>query len=98
MPSGPAVHDGPTFNIDAFVRDIVNMTPTITHVMTMDPAELSRISLKRMSEPDGREEIQAAADALTDLARRAHDFAGVATQAWIFLMAELNDPGGAARR
>lgn len=97
MSSDPAVHDGPNFNIDAFVRDIVAMTPTITHVMTMDPAELSRICLKRMGEPEGREDIQAAADALTDLAKRAHDFAGVATQAWLFLMAELNDPGGAAR-
>lgn len=69
MPTGSSLHDGPTFNIDAFVRDIVTMTPTITHVMTMDPAELSNICLKRMREPDGREEIQAAADALTDLAK-----------------------------
>jgi hypothetical protein len=49
------------------------------------------------ADPEGRDEIESAAEALSDLAERAHTFPGVATQAWLFLQAELNDPGGAAR-
>lgn len=91
-------HDDATgcFNIDAFIRDLTTMAPTITHVMTMDQGELSRLCLKRMREQGGREEIETAAAALSDLAKRAHSFASVATEAWLYLMAELNDPGGRA--
>ena len=38
----PAIHDDPTFNIDAFIRDLETMASTITSVMTMDQKELSR--------------------------------------------------------
>lgn len=85
------------FNIDAFIRDLTAMAPTIMHVMTIDQGELSRLCLRRMREQGGREEIEAAAAALSDLAKRAHSFSGVATEAWLYLMAELNDPGGRAR-
>ncbi len=96
MPKSP--HDDATgyFNIDAFIRDLTTMAPTITHVMTMDQSELSRLCLKTMREQGGREEIETAAAALSDLARRAHSFASVATEAWLYLTAELNDPGGRA--
>lgn len=81
MPSDPAPNDGSTFNIDAFVRDLATMAPTITSVMTMDQSQLSRICLKRIQEPGGREEIETATEALSDLAKRAQTFSGLATEA-----------------
>ena len=96
MPTSP--HDDATgyFDLDAFIRDLTTMAPTITSVMTMDQNQLSRMCLKKLQEPGGREEIETAAAALSDLSKRAHDFSGVATEAWLYLQAELNDPGGRA--
>lgn len=65
--------------------------------MTMSQSQLSRLCAEKLPEPGGREEIEIAAEALSDLAKRASTFASVATEAWIYLCAELNDPGGAVR-
>ncbi len=96
MPFHPTPHEGPTFNIDAFVRDIATMTQAITLLMRTERKELSRVCLKRIGEPGGVEEIETAAEALLDLSKRAQAFSGLAMQAWLFLRTELNDPGGRA--
>jgi hypothetical protein len=50
----PAPHDSPHFNIDAFIRDLTTMAPTIGSVMTMDQSQLSRTCLNKLQEPGGR--------------------------------------------
>ena len=96
MPIDPSTHDGQFFDIDAFIRDLTTMAPTIKTIMNMDQKELSRLCLQKMREPGGREEIETAAEALTDLGKRADTFRSLTTEAWLYLKAELNDPGGAS--
>src|SRR5262245_47093618 len=98
MSTDPALQDEQQyFDIDAFIRDLTTMAPTISSITTMDQTELSRLCLQRMQKREGREEIERASEALSDLSKRARTFANVSWQVWLYLQAELNDPGGAAR-
>jgi hypothetical protein len=84
------------FDLDAFISDLTSMAPTITDIMTTRQSELSRICLKKFQEPGGRERVEATAAALSDLSKRGQGFSSLCTEAWLYLQAELNDPGGRA--